>query len=327
MVYIYITLFYCRFLARGDDYVTIAFSFRLGHSTVCEIVKETCDIIYKGLVDKYMPIPKSEQDWIEIANEYNLKWNFPYCVGAIDGKHVVIQAPPSSGSQYFNYKGSHSIVLLAVVNANYEFVLIDVGGFGRNSDGGILANSNFGKALENDELHMPKSCKLARNFGETPCVIVGDEAFPLKPYLMRPYPGRSLPDNKKIFNYRLSRARRVSENAFGVLAARWRFLRRLIHAKPETVVSYVKSACVLHNFLIKKTKHSYCPPDYVDHEMNGIITNGNWRTETDNVEGMQPIRMAGSNNSSKKSIQIREKLCEYFNSVGTVPWQNAVINR
>ncbi len=79
-----------------------------------------------------MPVPET-QDWVEIAKEFQERWNFPNCIGAIDGKHVVLQAPLNSGSLYFKYKGTHSIVLLALVDAHYLFRVIDVGAFGRNS--------------------------------------------------------------------------------------------------------------------------------------------------------------------------------------------------
>ena len=70
-----------------------------------------------------MPVPKMEE-WREIAEEYHTLWNFPNCLGAMDGKHVVIEAPKNSGSLYFNYKGSYSIVLLAVVDARYLIVIL-----------------------------------------------------------------------------------------------------------------------------------------------------------------------------------------------------------
>lgn len=80
------------------------------------------------MVNEYMPVP-TRQDWLEIAHGFQERWNFPNCIGAIDGKHVVLQAPPASGSLYYNYKGTHSIVLLALVDAHYKFRVIDVGAF------------------------------------------------------------------------------------------------------------------------------------------------------------------------------------------------------
>lgn len=66
--------------------------------------------------------PKSEEDWKRIATDFEQKWQFPHCLGAIDGKHVAITLPPGCGSEYFNYKGHHSMVLLAIVDAQYRFI-------------------------------------------------------------------------------------------------------------------------------------------------------------------------------------------------------------
>ena len=86
----------------------------------------------------YMSVP-IETEWKEIAENFMNKWQFPHCLGAVDGKHISIKCPPNAGSQFFNYKHFHSIVLLAVVDANKKFIIIDVGSMGRFSDGGIFA--------------------------------------------------------------------------------------------------------------------------------------------------------------------------------------------
>ena len=124
----------------------------------------------------------------------------------IDGKHVVMQAPSHSGSTFFNYKGTHSIVLMAVCDANYCFTLIDIGDAGRHSDGGVLSNSAFGQAMEVGKLSFPEPELIPGIASALPYVFVGEAAFPLKMYMLRPYPGRFLPESKRIFNYRLSRA-------------------------------------------------------------------------------------------------------------------------
>lgn len=119
-------------------------------------------------------------------------------------------------------------MLLALVDADYRFRVVQVGDFGRTSDGGVYAGSDLGRGMESRALHVPHAAPLlgAAHLGDVPFVMVGDAAFPLKPYLMRPYPGRNLNHNKRIFNYRLSRARMVVENAFGILASRWRIFHR-----------------------------------------------------------------------------------------------------
>jgi len=164
---------------------------------------------------------------------------------------VVIQAPVNSGSQFFNYKKTFSIVLLALVDAHYRFIAVDIGGYGRNSDGGLFANSKLGKALEKNKLNVPKDNALPNTQTIMPYIIVGDEAFPLKKYLLKPYPGSQIQGDKskRIFNYRLSRARRVSENVFGILSQKFQLYNRRLKLKPENADKIILTTCILHNYL------------------------------------------------------------------------------
>ena len=113
------------------------------------------------------------------------------------------------------------------------FIFVDVGQLGSNADGGVFRRSSFGQAFLNGELNIPppKGLPNAPDLGILPYCIVGDEAFPLRTDLMRPYPRKSKGENlplDRAFNYCLSRARRIVENAFGILSQRWRLLNRRI---------------------------------------------------------------------------------------------------
>ena len=100
-----------------------------------------------------------------------------------------------------------------IVDATYKFILVDIRAYGRNSDGGVLAASNFGQNFFEDRLNLPRAKVLpdAPNLGPLAYAFVADEAFPIKPNMMRPYPGGRghLPLHKATFNYRLLRSRRI----------------------------------------------------------------------------------------------------------------------
>jgi hypothetical protein len=100
------------------------------------------------------------------------------------GKHIEIQAPQNSGSLLFNYKKTFSVVLLALVDANYKFTIIDDGRYGKSSDGGLFARSILGKSLEANTLNIPNSKPPPNSEEPLPFVVVGDEAFPIKKYLL-----------------------------------------------------------------------------------------------------------------------------------------------
>ena len=318
-----------RFLATGDSMQTIAFSYRLGHSTVCNIIEDTCDGLWSTLAPEYLRTPSCAEEWETISRGFSTLWNFPHCIGAIDGKHVVMQAPPSAGSMYYNYKHTHSIVLMAVCDAQYCFTLVDIGDYGRHSDGGVLTHSNFGQAMDSGTLSVPEPDNLPGTTTTLPFVFVGDAAFPLKTYMLRPYPGRYLGEDRQIFNYRLSRARRVIENTFGIMAARFRVFRRPIVAHPDKVTKITKAACVLHNYLkicdirSASTTRQYCPPGYVDHEDPlGNFIPGDWRSETGQTAALTTVSQMGSNCFSRSAGCIRDTYKEYFVSPsGELEWQ------
>lgn len=147
-----VTLMY---LATGDSFKTLSLFFRIGESTLRGIVYETCKAIWDVMKDKYLKTPSSAAEWLQISTSFEEMWQFPHCLGAIDGKHCAIQAPPNSGSQYFNYKKHFSIVLMAISDPTYCFTYVDVGAAGRWSDGGTFDHCSFNTAASRNELNLP----------------------------------------------------------------------------------------------------------------------------------------------------------------------------
>ncbi|XP_046562255.1 uncharacterized protein LOC124271222 [Haliotis rubra] len=201
-----------RHLATGDRYHTIQYDFRCGYSTVVWIVQEVCQAIIQELKDEVMLLPRTQEDCKDIAQQFQDRWNVPHALGALDGKHIAIRKPHNSGSVFFNYK-------------------------------------ELKECIGDNTINFPDSDRLPNDDRDTAYYILGDDAFPLRTFLMKPYGRRGLDNDMLVANYRLSRGRRVVENGFGILANRWRcFLGTLEHG-PDVVRLLVEAGVILHNLL------------------------------------------------------------------------------
>ena len=211
-----------RFLATGESFKSLGYQFRVAPNTISCFVPAVCRAIVKVYGDSELVMPDNEEDWKKVAYGFEKRWNFPHALGAIDGKHVRVRNPPRSGSRYFNYKKFYSIVMLAVADANYKFLYMEVGAVGSECDAGIYAQSKLAELMCDNKANFPAPQMLPDDSSgvNVPYFLLGDDAFKLEPHMMKPYPTRNLTHDQRIYNYRFSRARRVVENAFGILASR-----------------------------------------------------------------------------------------------------------
>lgn len=223
----------------------------MGKTTVGEIVKETLLFLWEELHPLHMPLPTTES-LKKSADDFEEIWNFPHAVGSLDGKHIRIICPPKSGSMFFNYKKFFSVVLQGLVDAHYKFLVVDIGGYGKQSDGGTYMASDLLHFIENQTMKFPQPDNLPNTNVKAPYVMLADEAYPLLPYLLTPYERQYLTEEKRNFNKRLSRGRMVVECAFGILYSKWRILSKSIETDVAVADSIVKCVCVLHNTIIDK---------------------------------------------------------------------------
>ncbi|XP_068235466.1 uncharacterized protein [Palaemon carinicauda] len=197
-----------RFLATGNSYQSLQYSFRVEASTICKFIPEVCKAIIAVYNDKVLHCPKTEEDWKEVAARFTSRWNYHNCLGAVDGKHIAIKKPSNAGSYYYNYKGFHSNVLMAVADATYKSQVL----------------------------------------------------------------------RERIYSYRLSRARPVVENAFGILSQRFRCFYTTMQQNPDTINLITICACVLHNLILIRYPHAISEVVYEDPDTHDLIPGG-WRTE------------------------------------------------
>ena len=313
-----------RHLATGDSYPTMAFGYRISRHTVAAFLPEVCQAIFDSYADEVLESPDSQEDWLEVEEAFRTRWNLPHCCGAIDGKHIAIRKPNKSGTLYHNYKGFFSVVLLAVVDADYKILWADVGGVGHQSDAQIFNASDLSRCLQYNTLNLPEDEPLPGDDRPFPYFFVGDDAFALRPRMMKPWGSRNLDRAYRIANYRLSRARRVSENAFGILANRWRCLLGTMMQGPQVVQVIIKALCCLHN--VMRIRYPTVNNNLVDQEDDQhYLVPGEWRRD---VQQLLPLNHAlpRGQYDLKAGSENRKYLTAYINSpAGSVPWQERMV--
>lgn len=215
---------------------------------------------------------------------------------------------------------------MAIAGPDYECIYADIGSNGRMNDSGVWNNSDLRRKIEENSMNIPDPTPLPYGYTNTPHVFVGDDAFALKSYMMKPYPQANLTPEKRIYNYRHSRARRISENLFGILANKWRIFLQPLRLSPEKARTITACALVLHNFLRKsKSRNEYTPPGFVDSVTStGESVRGSWRSE--NIENSLGVFSSSivpqvGRKAPTTAKVIRETFTEYFMNEGSVDWQ------
>ncbi|KAL2092925.1 hypothetical protein ACEWY4_010237 [Coilia grayii] len=266
-----------RYLATGDSF----FSYRVGLSTVCMVVKEVSAAIWEELQPEFMPAP-SMDDWLASQKDSAIAGTSPTVsvrwMGSMCGRCPI----PLQGCRRWGVwpdKRRRDPLELCV--------------WGRST-----------------RRHPGSSTRGSEPRGRMPFVFVGDEAFPLRRDLMRPYPGPHGPGEKRAFNYLLSRARLVVECAFGILSSQWRMYKRVMAVSPTTAETCVRATCVLHNFLPVLTlrRRQYQNQPYTSSRRPG--------DPDDCLRGVSPL---GSNNATREALGVRAQFTSYFSEEGAVP--------
>lgn len=196
---------------------------------------------------------------------------------------------------------------MAVSDGDYRFTYFDVGAYGSEGDGSIFQNCTLGKAIKQNLLTYPTSEE-----NMIPYVFVSDDAFPLHRRIMKPYkPTKSKPlnENQQIFNYRLSRARRCIENAFGIMCSKYYCLSKTMFCGPDRAKLVIKTCAYLHNFLLRTRKAKYHCSNFRNNVPSGSLFHSNISSA-----------LQGREDDSGKIVRHNIKTF-FISDEGSVSWQ------
>ena len=200
--------------------------------------------------------------------------------------------------------------LFALVDADYQYVWIDVGTNGCCSDAQLFNRSDLKACIEDGTIGFPAATALPGEDRLLPYYLLGDDAFALRTWLMKPYSKRNMTHDQRIFNYRLSRGRRIVENVFGITVQKFQVLLTTMRQQPEVVTKITLTCCILHNLLCKRHKTTFSgqlDSEDADHNLIGAP----WRQQAGLQDASDPADM-GRNTGTGAGKRQRLYITDYL---------------
>lgn len=237
-------------LATGNSYRTCGLQFGLGKSTAKCICKEFEEAMV-FLKNRFIVFPTTRDEIEQKMQDFKDKYGIPQIVGAVDGSHIEINAPPNNHEDYFNRKQHYSINLQGIVDSDLKFIHASAGYPGSIHDSLVLRLSGISDLAENKQI-LAGPTKIVNGVEIGP-LLAADGAYKLRPWIMKPYVDRGrLTQQQRKFNRRFSALRCVVENAFGMLKSRWGIVLKKIEQHLKSMKTTVIATCVLHNICIER---------------------------------------------------------------------------
>lgn len=244
-------------LMRGSYYYDISSNYGVGETTAQNIMNETVRAIVNCLFVRHVQsrLPKSAEELTRLQG----LMDFPFGFAAVDGCHIRIKCPPGphASKDYHNFKNFYSIVLMALVDGRGRFLWAASGMPGNCHDSTLLQSTELW-------LRLRGMCELSvGNVGgvEVPALVLGDNAFPFRTFLMKRFTNANKTASQRKFNKALSHDRTIVENAFGYLKLRFRELFRGSECNPINVKYSSLAAVTIHNILFDREGEPTQGPD------------------------------------------------------------------
>ncbi|CAM5120087.1 unnamed protein product, partial [Eretmochelys imbricata] len=240
-------------LATPDSYQSVANQFGVGKSTVGIVFMQVCRATNRILLRRTVTLGNVHDIVAGFA-----QMGFPNCGGARDGTHIPTLAQAHLASEYVNQKGYFSVVLQVLVDHRGCFIDINTGWSGKVHEARIVRNTGLFRKLQAGTFFPDQKITIGKV--EMPIVILGDPAYPLMLWLMKPYTG-SLDSSKERFNSRLSQCRMTVECAFGRLKSRWCSLYGKLDLANDNIPAVISACCTLHNAEVQHLEAEFEQPE------------------------------------------------------------------
>ena len=248
-------------LSTNNSYRTVSKVFGISKAVCIKITQDFRDEIVR-IASEFIKFPKNGPDTATAIQHFKefADCRIPQVMGALDGTHIEIEAPPTESKvDYFSRKQKYTVNTQAVIGANLMFLHVATGFPGSIHDARMCRATSVFQEAENGQI-LATPTDVINGYAVRP-LILGDSAYPCTNWILKPFNfNLNLTQDQKKYNRKVSASRSTIERAFGLLKVRWRCLLKRMDDRLENVPKIIITCCVLHNICQKVGDH------YIDRE-------------------------------------------------------------